>query len=99
MTPRTLELTERARRDLQRRRRYLTEVRGLAFARTNTGQLIAWLERLADGGAQLGTAVDDDPTGRSFGYRKQATILARFPPGRLIVVRIYFSGQDWREGR
>ena len=99
MTPRTLDLTALARRDLQRRRRHLSEIRGPAFARANTDELVAWLERLADAGAQLGTAVGDDPAGRSFGYRKQATILARFPPGRLIVVRIYFTGQDWREGR
>ena len=98
MTPRTLDLTERARRDLQHRSRYLAEVRGGTFAREYRNALLGWLEKLADGGAQLGTAIDDDPSARSFGYRSQATILARFPPGRMIVMRIYFNGQDWRRG-
>lgn len=96
MTPRILEVTANARRDLTRRKRYLAEVRGRTFAIERIDSLVAWLERIANGGEQLGTAVADVPSDRSFGYRKEATIVARFLPGRMIVLRVYFKGQDWR---
>lgn len=44
-------------------------------------------------------AVRDNPALRTFGYASQATILARFEPGRLIVMRVYFTGQDWSRGQ
>ena len=63
-----------------RRARYLADLRGQTSGSVAT-DLKLWLERLADGGAQLGTALGDDPAVRSFGYDGQATIVARFTPG------------------
>jgi hypothetical protein len=76
----------------------LAGVRGEAFGETFAVEIKSWLERLAAGGAQLGTAVGDNPSIRSFGYLKQATITARFEPGKLTVLRVYFKGQDWSRG-
>lgn len=60
---------------------------------------MAWLRKLAASGAQYGTAMEGDPRVRTFGYRNQATILAQFDPERMRVLRVLFSGQDWRGGR
>lgn len=98
MTSRRLGFAEAANRDIQRRARYLVSVRDEAFAHQFVIELKAWLERLAAGGAQVGTAVGADQAVRSFGYKKQATIVARFEPGGLIVLRVYFKGQDWSRG-
>jgi hypothetical protein len=95
VTPRELVVTVPAARDMRRRERLLRRIRGNAFAAGAGDALLSWLEGLAAGGAQLGTAVGDDPSVRSFGYLKQATIIARFEPARLIVLRVYFTGQDW----
>lgn len=84
-----------AARDLNRRERFLREVRGDAFARTARENLIGWLEELAQGDAQPGTALGDDPSIRSFGYLERAIIVARFSPGELRVLRVFFTGQDW----
>lgn len=95
MTPRRLGFAEAATRDLQRRARQLASVCDESFGHQFAAELKAWLEQLAAGGAQVGTAVGDDPAVRSFGYKKQATILARFEAGGLIVLRVNFRGQDW----
>jgi plasmid stabilization system protein ParE len=83
---------------LLRRERYLAKLRGRAFAQASVDALLARLEKLADHGAQLGTAAGDDPAVRSFGYARQATIVARFSPGELRVLRVFFKGQDWASG-
>jgi plasmid stabilization system protein ParE len=98
VTPRLLGLSAPAARDIARRARYLAAERGEAFCERFAVEIKRWLEGLAAGGAQLGTALGDDPSVRSFGYLKQATIVARFEPGRLIVIRVYFKGQDWSRG-
>jgi len=98
VTPRRLGLSAPANRDIARRARYLAAKRGEAFGERFAVEIKRWLERLAAGGAQLGTALGDDPSVRSFGYLKQATIVARFEPGRLTVIRVYFKGQDWSRG-
>ena len=68
---------------------------GAAFALAWVAALFDWLSRLAESGAQIGTAQSRHPGFRSFGYRRQATILAEFAGGELRVVRVYFAGQDW----
>lgn len=67
------------------------------FAERYTLNLLAWLRALASSGAQLGTAYGDDPKVRSFGYQKHATIVARFAPQELRIMRVFFKGQDWRQ--
>jgi hypothetical protein len=83
---------------LARRARYLAGLRGEAFAEAYNVALLSWLGKRAESGAQLGTALEDDPQVRTFGYAKQATILARFEPETLRVLRVFFKGQDWRRG-
>lgn len=95
MTPNRLVLTPRAISDIDRRARVLKAERGAAFAVAWVEALFDWLTRLAEGGAQIGTTRPRHPGFRSFGYRRQATILAEFAGGELRVVRIYFAGQDW----
>ncbi|MFP4126734.1 MAG: hypothetical protein ACLFU0_08825, partial [Alphaproteobacteria bacterium] len=58
--------------------------------------LVAWLERLAETGAQIGTAHTERPGMRTFGYRRQVTMLARFTDEDVQVARFYFRGQDWQ---
>ena len=89
-------MTQTAARDLRRRKRILREERGAAFAEGSIDKLVSKLEAVASGGAQLGTTVAEDPAIRTFGYAKHATILARFEPGTLRVLRVFFKGQDWR---
>lgn len=97
MTPRRLLFDPRAVRDLERRARILRAERGRAFADAWTEALLAWLEKIAAGGAQIGTAHPVHAGFRTFGYKRQATILARFSDTDLRVVRIYIAGQDWAE--
>jgi hypothetical protein len=100
--PRRLVIVAAANGDVRRRARYLSGIRGVAFGERFAVELRARLESIADTGAQLGTAVGDDPAVRSFGYDAQATVIARFAPGELRVLRIFFTGQDWArrpEGR
>ena len=99
MKARRLALARLANADINRRARYLADLRGEEFAARFTADLVAWLRKLAESGAQYGTASGDDPSVRTFGYAKQATILARFEPGGLRVLRVFFTGQDWRQGR
>ena len=99
MSSRRLVVAPRAEADLDRRARYLAEERGEAFAERYTEDLLVWLASLARTGARLGTAYGDDPTVRSFGCRKQATIVVRFQPATFRVLRVYFKGQDWRQSR
>lgn len=95
MTPRALRLSERALSDLQRRAIYLSGERGTDFAIVWSDALLAWLENIADIGAQLGTEHPFEPGFRTFGYKRQATILAEFLEAELRIIRIYFPGQDW----
>jgi hypothetical protein len=69
---------------------------GSDFAGQWRDLLIAWLERQAASGAQYGTAHPRHARYRTFGYKRQATILAEFTDQAMDVVRIYFPGQDWR---
>jgi len=78
---RKLFLTERALEDIERRAVYLTTERGIEFAVLWSEALIDWLEKIAFQG--------------TFGYKRQATILADFHENELRIVRIYFAGQDW----
>jgi hypothetical protein len=96
LTPRRLGFWRRP--TATRRARYLAELRGRDFGDRFATDLKLWLERLADTGAQLGTALGDDPALRSFGYDGQGTIIARFTPGELRVLRVFFKGQDWSRG-
>ena len=82
--------------DLLAREQVLARERGAAFAAAWTDALVDWLAKLAEGGAEIGTAHHERTGMRTFGYRRQATVLARFTPGELQVVRLYFRGQDWQ---
>ena len=95
MTPRKLLLTEQALDDIQRRALYLTAERGVQFALLWSDTLIDWLEHIASIGAQLGTEHPVEKSIRTFGYKRQATVLADFQVDEQRVVRIYFAGQDW----
>lgn len=95
MNSRKLFLTERALEDIERRAVYLTTERGIEFAVLWSEALIDWLEKIAFQGAQLGTEHPSEKTFRTFGYKRQATILADFHENELRIVRIYFAGQDW----
>ena len=97
MTPKSLVLRDSALQDIVRHEKRLAEVRGEAFAAAYTEALLRWLERLADLGAQYGTAHPRHPGYRTFGYRRQATILAEFSNDAMDVVRIRFAGEDWQE--
>ncbi|MEO1308460.1 MAG: hypothetical protein AAFV38_11200 [Pseudomonadota bacterium] len=95
MTPRVLRLTEPALADIQPRAFYLSRERGPDFATMWVEALIGWLERIAASGTQLGTEHPSETTFRTFGYKRQATILAEFLEDELRVIRVYFPGQDW----
>jgi hypothetical protein len=82
-------------RDLTRHETYLRDIRGQEFAARWTDSLLAWLEHRADLGAQFGTSHPHNPRYRTFGYQKQATILAEFTDDALDVVRVHFAGEDW----
>jgi len=68
--------------------------RGAAFARAWADGLPALLAGLARTGARIGTAHAERPGMRTFGYRRQFTVLARLTAGELQIVRLYFRGQD-----
>ena len=95
-TPRALRFRRAALDDLLARERILGRERGDAFARAWTDALVAWLTRLAESGAQIGTAHPERAGTRTFGYRRQVTVLARYTADELQVVRLYFRGQDWQ---
>lgn len=97
MEPRRLVLRVAALRDLARHEARLRDLRGPDFARNWTEALLAWLEHRAALGAQFGTAHPAHPGYRTFGYRRQATILAEFTEETMDVVRIRFAGEDWRK--
>ena len=69
--------------------------RGDVFADAWIAELEAWLRRHAEGGAVIGTAHPRRRGLRSFGYRRQATLLVQYTTGEIRVVRVYFAGQDW----
>lgn len=75
---------------------YLERSRGADFAGRWRDLLIAWLKRQAASGAQFGTAHPRHAGYRTFGYKRQATILAEFTEDALDVVRVSFAGQDWQ---
>ncbi len=79
MRPKRLVLRDSALRDVVRHEKRLAAVRGDAFAAAWTEALLQWLEKLAVLGAQYGTAHPGHPGYRTFGYRRQATILAVLP--------------------
>lgn len=81
MTLRRLLLSEAAVRDVLRRTEVLRRERGAAFAADWAEVFVAWLERIAEGGAQLGTAHLRRPGVRVFGWRRQASVLAEFARG------------------
>jgi hypothetical protein len=58
------------------------------------GSLLHWLEKRADFGAHFGTAHPKYPGYQTFGYRRQATILAEFSDEARDVVRVRFAGED-----
>jgi len=93
MTPRRLLISDSARQDLRRRIRYLTEQRDADFAVGWAFGLMRWLDRVALGGAQIGTEFPGAAGFRTFGYKRQATVLAEFRQAELIVLRVYFRGQ------
>lgn len=97
MKSRRLVLRESALRDLMRHESDLIAVRGTAFAEAWTEDILLWLENRADLGAQFGTAHPKHPGYRTFGYRRQATILAEFSEEVMDVIRIRFPGEDWQE--
>ena len=96
MRARRLVLRPGAIRDIQRHEAYLKRVRGADFARRWREGLITWLERQAALGAQYGTAHPRHAGYRTFGYQRQATILAEFSEDAMDVVRVRFAGQDWQ---
>lgn len=97
MKPRKLTLRVAALRDIARHEARLRNLRGPDFARNWTEALLVWLEHRAALGAQFGTAHPMYPGYRTFGYRRQATILAEFREEAMDVVRIRFAGEDWQQ--
>lgn len=95
MIERRLVVLPSARADIARYARTLRQQRGAAFAAAWTIEIFAWLGRQAAHGAQIGTEHPRRPGYRTFGYRRQATILARFESDLLVVARLYPRGRDW----
>ncbi len=95
MKARRLVLTDEAIEDIASRTRVLALARGRGFALDWSDTLLDWLKGRAEAGAQLGTEHPTHRAFRTFGYRRQATILAEFAEDEVRVVRIYFAGQDW----
>ena len=95
MRGRSLILTDEAIEDIACRTRVLALARGRGFALDWSNTLLDWLKGCAEAGAQLGAEHLTHRPFRTFGYRRQATILAEFAEDELRVVRIYFAGQDW----
>jgi plasmid stabilization system protein ParE len=93
--PRRPILRVAALQDIARHEAYLAEVRGERFAADWTEALLAWLEHRAALGARYGTSHPVHPEYRTFGYRRQATILAEFSDEAMDVVRVRFAGEDW----
>lgn len=96
MKPRRLILRQGALQDLLRHEAHLKAVRGTSFAAAWSEALLDWLEHRAALGAQFGTGHPTHPGYRTFGYRRQATILAEFTDDAMDVVRIRFAGEDWQ---
>jgi plasmid stabilization system protein ParE len=88
-------IAPRAQRDITLAARWLAEARGKEFAETWLRTLRDWLERQAAHGAVIGTEHPARPGFRTFGYRRQATVLVAFEADALIVVRFYMRGRDW----
>jgi hypothetical protein len=99
MTPRKLVLSEIAISDIARRGRMLRQHRDSAFARAWTASFLSWLRGRAESGAQLGSQHPHDQNFRTFGYKRQATLLVEYTQDEMRVVRVYFAGQDWTTGR
>jgi plasmid stabilization system protein ParE len=97
MKPRRLVLRIAALRDIARHETRLRDLRGSDFARNWTETLLHWLQHRAALGAQFGTAHPRHPGYRTFGYRRQATILVEFTEDAVDVVRVRFAGEDWQK--
>jgi plasmid stabilization system protein ParE len=97
MKPRRLVLRVSALSDIAGHEARLRELRGSDFARNWTDALLDWLEHRAALGAQFGTSHPQQPGYRTFGYRRQATILAEFSEDAMDVVRVRFAGEDWQK--
>jgi plasmid stabilization system protein ParE len=95
--PRQLVLRVAALRDIARQETRLRQLRGSDFARNWTEALLDWLEYRAALGAQFGTSHPRQPGYRTFGYRRQATILVEFTEDAMDIVRVRFAGEDWQE--
>jgi hypothetical protein len=95
LKPRRLVLRVEALGDVSRHEAFLREIRGDAFAARWTDALLEWLEHRAALGAQFGTAHEMLPRYRTLGYLGQASILAEFTEGTLVVVRVRFRGVYW----
>lgn len=95
MTPKSLLLTEKALADIQRRTVYLSQERGTEFALVWSDAILTWLEKIAGSGVQIGTEHPSEKGVRTFGYKRQANILAEFLETELRIIRVYFPGQDW----
>jgi hypothetical protein len=94
MKPRQPVLRVAALRDIARHEARLRELRGSDFACNWTEALLDWLEHRATLGAQFGTSHPRQPRYRSFGYRRQATILAEFTEDAM---GVRFAGEDWQK--
>ncbi len=95
MTPQKLRLADAALADISRRGRLLRRHRGAEFAQAWTMDFFAWLRGCADGGAEIGTRHPRHPAFRTFGYRRQATLLVEYAEAEMRIVRVYFAGRDW----
>jgi hypothetical protein len=95
VTPRRLVIAPLARHDIARQSEWLRKKRGDAFAEKWTNELRAWLVRQAAHGAVLGTKHPYRPRFRTFGYKRQATVLATYGEDTFVVVRFYPRGRDW----
>jgi hypothetical protein len=92
---RTLILTIEAQADVERRIDMLVRERGTGFAANWLETFSSWLTTLAHDGVILGTSHPFSKQARSFPYKKQATLLVEYTPTQMIIIQIYFAGQDW----
>jgi hypothetical protein len=92
---RALILTTEAQADVKRPIDTLTHERGLGFAANWLATFSSWLTTLAHDGMILGTSHSFSKQARSFPYKKQAKLFVEYTPREMIIIQIYFAGQDW----
>lgn len=95
MTPFKLAYSRAAKATLVRRGKFLISHRGPDFAAKWSDGFISWLENLAASGAVIGTKHLTNPAFRTFPFRGEATLLVEYTPNEMIIIQIYFAGQDW----